>query len=301
VPTLARLLAGTDEVAAVVTQPDRRRGRGRKNSPSPVAECALAARVPVLRPERVGDAACVDALRALEPDLGVVVAFGQFLPKKIRELPRLGHLVNGHASILPRHRGAAPIAHAILAGDSESGVSVMRVEREMDAGPVCLVKRTPIGPDETAGELEERLARIAADAISEALPEIATGRAHWTEQDAGAATFAPKLAPEDGRLDFRQPAAELARRVRGLTPRPGTFVVLGGGERLRILRAEAADASPGDPPGTVRIHAEELRVATGAGWLVVRVLQKPGGRPLPTGAFLRGNPIADGTYLETAT
>ncbi|MDH3685338.1 MAG: methionyl-tRNA formyltransferase, partial [Myxococcales bacterium] len=126
-PTLARLLAGPHEVAGVVTQPDRGRGRGRKASPSPVAECAATANVPILRPERVGDAECVEALRELDADLGVVVAFGQFLPKKVRELPRLGYLVNGHASILPRHRGAAPIAHAILAGESKTGVSVMRV------------------------------------------------------------------------------------------------------------------------------------------------------------------------------
>lgn len=281
-----------------MTQPDRRRGRGRKPSPSPVAARATSDDVPVLRPERVGDADCVEALRALDADLGVVVAFGQFLPKKVRELPRLGHLVNGHASILPRHRGAAPIAHAILAGDAESGVSVMRVEREMDAGPVCLVKKTPIGPEETAGELEKRLADVAAEAIAEALPAIADGHVQWVEQDAALATVAPKLEVEDGRLDFRRPARELARRVRGLTPRPGTFFMVDG-ERLRILRAEAGEEATGDPPGTVRVHGDTLRVATGAGWLIPLVLQKPGGRPTPTDAFLRGHPIPDETHLET--
>jgi len=298
VPTLARLLAGPHEVAAVVTQPDRPRGRGRRPSPSPVAERATKAGVPVLRPERVGDPECVEALRAFDADLGVVVAFGQFLPKKVRELPHLGYLVNGHASVLPRHRGAAPIAHAILAGDSVSGVSVMRVEREMDAGPVCLVKEIPIGPDETAGELEERLADVAAEAIAEALPDIAAGRAQWVEQDTALATLAPKLEVEDGRLDFRRPATDLARTVRGLTPRPGTFFMLDGA-RLRVLRATARDEDTGDPPGTVRVEGDMLRVATGAGWLVPLLLQKPGGRPTPTDAFLRGRPIPDGTQLET--
>ena len=263
-----------------------------------MAERAAADGVPVLRPERVGDPDCVEALRALDADLGVVVAFGQFLPKQVRELPRLGHLVNGHASILPRHRGAAPIAHAILAGDSESGVSVMRVEREMDAGPVCLVKKTPIGPDETAGELEERLAGVAADAIAEALPDVAAGRAQWREQDHALATLAPKLEVEDGRLDFRRSADELARTVRGLTPRPGTFFELDGA-RLRILRATARDEVADDPPGTVRLGGDTLGVATGAGWLVPLVLQKSGGRPTPTDAFLRGRPIPDGTRLAT--
>ena len=297
-PTLVRLLAGPHDVAAVVTQPDRPRGRGRKASPSPVAESAAAAGVPILRPERVGDAGSVDALRALDTDLGVVVAFGQFLPKQVRELPRLGLLVNGHASILPLHRGAAPIAHSILAGDTETGVSVMRVEREMDAGPVCQVLKIPIGADESAGELEERLAETAAEAISSALPEIEAGRVRWTEQDSAAATFAPKLESADGRLDFRRSAAELARRVRGLTPRPGTFFLLGG-ERIRILRAEASKEPAGDAPGVVRIVDGVLRVATGTGWLIPLELQKPGGRPTPSDAFLRGRPIPDGTRLET--
>ena len=296
-PTLARLLAGPHEVAAVVSQPDRRRGRGRKPSPSPVATCAADAGVPVLRPERVGEPDSAEALRTFDADLGVVVAFGQFLPKRIRELPRLGYLVNGHASLLPRHRGAAPIAHAILAGDAETGICVMRVEREMDAGPVCLVKRTPIGSEESAGELEVRLAALSADAIAEALDEIAAGTAAWTEQDHGAATEAPKLDPEDGRLDLRQPAAELARRVRALNPRPGTFVERDG-ERLRILRASVLPDAAHAAPGTVRIHDGELRVATGSGWLVPTELQRPGGRPTPTAAFLRGHPIDDGARLE---
>jgi methionyl-tRNA formyltransferase len=283
-------------VAGVVTQPDRPRGRGRRTQPSPVAALALDARVPLLRPERVGDAAVVAALAELGADLGVVVAFGQFLPKSVRTLPRQGFLVNAHASLLPRHRGAAPVAHAILAGDAETGISVMRVEREMDAGPVALVRRTPIGADEDAGALEERLAALAADAIAEAVDRAAAGTLAWTPQDGSRATFAPKLGPDDARLDWREPAAALARRVRAMAPRPGAFTDWRG-ERLRILAARADLAPAKDPPGTVRLGVGALRVATGAGWLVPTRLQRAGGVPIAADAFLRGRPFDDGARL----
>jgi len=300
VPSLERLRAGRHAVVGVVTQPDRPRGRGRKPSPSPVAACALAAGIPVLRPERLGEGDAVAALRALAPDLGVVVAFGQFLPRAVRELPRLGYCVNAHASILPRHRGAAPIAHAILAGERETGISVMRVEREMDAGPVALVRRTPIEPDETAGELEARLAELAASALEEAIERIAGGRVAWTPQDPAGATLAPKLSRADAALDFAEPADALARRVRALAPRPGATAVLAG-EPLRILGARALPGHAGDPPGTLRRDGGTLRVATGDGWLVPTVLQRAGGRALPADAFLRGHPVADGARLERAS
>ena len=297
-PSLERL-RGRHPVVGVVSQPDRPRGRGRRPSPSPVAACALAAGIPLWRPERVGDAESVAALRALAPDLGVVVAFGQFLPRAVRELPRLGYLVNAHASLLPRHRGAAPIARAILAGDAETGISVMRVERTMDTGPVALERRTPIGPEETAGELEGRLAALAALALEEALEEIAAGAVVWRPQDDAAATLAPKLGREDALLDFAEPAEALARRVRALAPRPGAVALLAG-ERLRILGARALPGAPGVPPGTARTAEGALRIATGDGWLVPTRLQRAGGRPLATDEFLRGHPIADGTRLARA-
>jgi methionyl-tRNA formyltransferase len=286
-------------VVAVVSQPDRPRGRGRRPSPSPVAARALAAGLPLLRPERVGDAETVAALRACAPDLGVVVAFGQFLPRAVRELPRLGYLVNAHASLLPRHRGAAPIAHAILAGDRETGVSVMRVERAMDAGPVALERRTPIGAEETAGDLETRLAALAALALEEALEEIASGTVAWRPQDDAAATLAPKLGREDAVLDFAEGAEALARRVRALAPRPGAVALLAG-EPLRLLGAHALPGRAGDPPGTVRRDGGALRIATGDGWLAPTRLQRAGGRALAADEFLRGHPIADGARLERA-
>ena len=296
VPTLARLAEGRHRVVAAVSQPDRPRGRGRKPSPSPVAAAAERLGIAALRTESAAGADFAAELAALEPDLGVVVAFGQFLPKRVRELPRAGYLINAHASLLPRHRGAAPIARAILAGDAETGISVMRVEREMDAGPVALVRRTPIGPDETAGELEARLAALAADAIEAAVELVASNRIEWTEQDPARASFAPKLGPDDARLDWAEPAAALARRVRALSPRPGAFASYAG-ERLRILRAAALPAAGPlpDPPGTVRLAP--LRIATGAGWLAPRVLQRAGGRPLEVDDFQRGRGLPDGARL----
>lgn len=301
-PTLERLLAGPHPVIAVVTQPDRPRGRGEHRSPSPVAEAAERAGLSAWRTERAGEPAFVERLRALEPDLGIVVAFGQFLPKPLRELPRAGFLLNAHASLLPRHRGAAPIAHAILAGDAETGISVMRVEREMDAGAVALVRRTAIGPDETTGELEERLAQLAGDAIEEALARQAAGGLAFREQDASLATLAPKITVDDARLDWRGPAAALGRKVRAMAPRPGAWTTWEG-ERLRILRARVLTEPAVDPSGTVRqgdVDAAPLRIATGAGWLAPLVLQRAGGRALDAADFQRGRGIPDGARLDGA-
>ena len=305
VPTLEKLLVGRHPVVAVVSQPDRPRGRGRQLEPSPVAAVALRSGLPLLRPERVGDAEVEHSLRELALDLGVVVAFGQFLPRRIRELPRLGYLVNGHASLLPRWRGAAPIARAILAGDARTGISVMRVEREMDAGPVALVRELAIGPEEDAGALTTRLAELCADAIAQALDAIAASTASWTEQDPAGASFAPKLGPEEMRLEWREPAAALVRRVRAFAPSPGAWTELDG-ERLRILAARAEAGPADDTPGSVRRQAlpgpdaqrrSILRIATGDGWLVPLRVQRAGGRELDVDAFLRGREIPDGARL----
>ena len=284
-------------MVAVVTQPDRPRGRGRKLSPSPVAEIALAAGKPVLRPENVNTPESAEELRAFAPDLGVVVAFGQFVAKRIRELPTLGYLINGHASLLPRFRGAAPIPHAILAGDTETGVSVMRLEREMDAGPVAAMRSIAIAPDENTGSLTERLAHLTADLIVETVDVIAADRVVWTDQDDSLATLAPKIERDDARLDFSEAAAVLVRRVRAMAPKPGAFA-MEGDQPLRILAAEAVPGSCGDAPGTVRVTDDGgLRIATGEGWLIPRILQRSGGRALDVRDLQRGRPISDGARL----
>ncbi len=280
VPTLERLLEGPHEVCVVVSQPDRGRGRGRKTSPSPVSRAASRRGRPAAAP-RAGGVARVPrgAGRSTPPDLGVVVAFGQFLPRKVRELPRLGYLVNAHASLLPRHRGAAPIAHAILAGDRKTGISVMRVEREMDAGPVALVREIEIGDDEDAGSLATRLAALAAGGHRRSASTRSPGsRIEWTEQDASRATFAPKIGRDDARLDFREPAQALLRRVRAMAPSPGAFTRAGRRapadprrpRRRRAGRRRARQRCGATP-------ADALRIATGAGWLVPLQVQRAGG------------------------
>jgi methionyl-tRNA formyltransferase len=239
----------------------------------------------------------VEALRRLEADLGVVVAFGQFLPKKVREHPRRGYLINGHASLLPRHRGAAPIAHAILAGEATTGVSVMRVEREMDAGPVALVRELAIHPDENTGELTARMAALTADAIADALEQIAEGHVTWAPQDATRASFAPKIGKADARIDWGQPAEAVRNRVRAMAPSPGAWTLLEG-QTLRILAARATTEPVDRPPGTVQ-HATgaPLRIATSDGWLLPLSLQRAGGKPLDVDDYLRGRPITDGARV----
>lgn len=295
VPTLEALLAGPHDVVGIVSQPDRGRGRGRKRSPSPVSEVALREALPLLRPEKVGEAETVAALQALRPDVGVVVAFGQFIPKKVRELPSEGYLINAHASLLPKYRGAAPIARAILEGESETGISVMRVEKEMDAGAVALVARTPIGEAENAAELTERLGGIAARAIAQAVDQIAEGTIAWTEQDASRATLAAKIEKHDAVLDLRDPARVLVARIHAVSPRPAGAVTLEatGTEPVVLKIARAAwQAAEGTlpAPGTLDTNDENepLRIATGDGWLLPRVMQRPGGKPLAIADFLRG-------------
>jgi methionyl-tRNA formyltransferase len=251
----------------------------------------------LLRPERIGAAEVAQAIAKYRPDLGVVVAFGQFLPRRIRELPTCGYLINGHASLLPRHRGAAPIQRAILAGDERTGISVMRVEREMDAGPVALQRELAIGPDETSGELTNRMAALTADALADVLAAIADDRVTWTPQDDAAATLAPKIERADAALDWREPAGTLVRQVRAFAPSPGAFCRFEGGP-LRILAARAVAAASLPAPGTVAHGSDgSLRIATGNGWLVPLRLQRAGGRPLDTADFLRGHPIPDGRSL----
>lgn len=305
VPTLERLGSSRHAIAGVVSQPDRPRGRGRKPSPSPVSEVALREGLPLLRPERVGDSDCIEAMRSWQPDLGVVVAFGQFLPKTVRELPRKGYLINAHASLLPRHRGAAPIARAILAGDVETGISVMRIEREMDAGPVAHVARTRIGPRENAAELSLRLAALAAEAISVVVDSIDAGEVAWRPQDATQATHAAKVEKEDAILVLEDRAIALVHRIHALAPRPGAALALvaaGARTELKILRADALPFACGESPapGTLDRNAPAiaLRIATGDGWLVPLEVQRAGGKAMAIADFLRGFALEPGARAE---
>jgi methionyl-tRNA formyltransferase len=236
-------------------------------------------------------------LRDRAPDLGVVVAYGQFLPKPIREMPALGYLINGHASLLPRYRGAAPIVACILNGDSVTGASVMRVEREMDTGPVALQREIAIGENESGGELSHRLADATADALEEAIEKIAEARVVWTPQNPAHASTAPKIERPDRILSWSEPADALVRRVRAMAPTPGAFTTLDG-ENLQILEARCTSSRVDVGPGTVRFsESGGLQIATGDGWLLPQVLKRPGKQALPIDEFLRGKTISDGARL----
>ncbi|HXH07298.1 MAG TPA: methionyl-tRNA formyltransferase [Vicinamibacterales bacterium] len=297
-PALRRLLASRHEVVAVVSQPDRPSGRGQKVRSGPVKALALAHGVPVLQPERLRDRAFLDSLRAAHPDIGVVAAYGRILPPEILGLPRLG-LINIHASLLPKYRGAAPVQRAVMAGERETGVSIMRVVEKLDAGPVLKAARRPIGPDETAEEIEADLAERGAALVLECLDELAEGRAIETPQDEAQATYAPRLLKSEGLIDWSLPASALHNRVRGLHPWPHAYTFLDG--RRLLVRRSRPSGSPtaGAPPGTVlRASGDELVVAAGEGTaLQLLEVQPEGRRPMTAREFLAGHPLHVGRRL----
>ncbi len=291
VPSLDAIAASRHRIAAVFTQPDRPSGRGRHLAASPVKERALALGLPVLQPATLKDAEAAGAIGSFAPDVMVVVAYGLLLPPAVLAMPRLGCL-NVHASLLPRWRGAAPVARAILAGDSRTGVCIMRMEPGLDTGPVMLARPTTIGAEETAGELEGRLARVGGSAIVEALDALAAGRAEFTEQDPALATRAAKLTKSEARLDWREDAAALARRVRALNPRPMAETTLDGAQ-LRIHDAAAVAAAPGPVPGTiVSAGADGIVVSAGEGALSLRQVQLPGRRAVSAGELANARSLA---------
>ena len=300
VPSLRALGASAHTLVGVVSQPDRPRGRGRTIEDTPVKRAATELGVDVLQTESVGEESALAWMRARSPELGVVVAFGQFIPKSVRELPRLG-LINGHASLLPRWRGAAPIEWAIDAGDARTGISVMRVVREMDAGDVCLSRETAIGPDETAGELTTRLAALAAQALVAAVDELDSGRAVFVPQDAAGVTLAPKLDRGFAKLDFSLPAERLLRRIRAATPRPGVDLELTrAAKRLRIVRARLGPPHAGVArPGALRVESGRLLLAAGDAWLELAEIQLAGKRPMRADEVLRGFRVPDAEEART--
>jgi methionyl-tRNA formyltransferase len=277
IPSLDAIAASRHRIAAVFTQPDRPSGRGRALSASPVKERALGLGLPVRQPATLRDEGVAAEIAALAPDVMVVVAYGLLLPPAILGLPRLGCL-NVHASLLPRWRGAAPVARAIEAGDALTGVCVMRMEAGLDTGAVMLCRETPIAARETAGELESRLAEAGGLAILAALDALAAGRSVFEPQDDTQATWAAKLTKAEARLDWREPAVQLGRRVRALNPWPVAETTLDGAQ-LRIHEADAASAPHGPVPGTIlRADSDGISVMTGEGALRLRRVQLPGRR-----------------------
>jgi methionyl-tRNA formyltransferase len=288
VPSLAACLAAGCDVAAVVTQPERPGDRGRP-APRPVGELARERGLPLLQPHRIREPAATAELLDLGLDALVVAAYGQILPVALLEGPRLGG-VNVHGSLLPRWRGASPVAAAILAGDAETGVSIMRMDAGMDTGPVYAMRGTPIAAAETAPELTGRLAALGADLLVEVLAGLEAGTVTAAPQDGAAATLAPRLRREDGRVDWSEMgAAEVDRRVRGLDPWPGVTAPLGGTEVRLLAGAPLSRGDGAGPPGTVlRTDREVAEVATREGVYAVRRVQPPGRRPMDAAAYLRG-------------
>jgi len=293
-PILEALLVRADPVVGVVCQPDRPRGRGLGVSAPAVKRLAEANRLPVLQPERLRDAAFQDALRALAPDLVVVAAYGKILPRAVLDLPPRG-CINVHASLLPRHRGAAPIAWSILAGDAVTGVTIMAMNEEMDAGDILLQRETPIAPDDTGGTLGERLARLGAAAIGEAIDGLQAGTLRPVPQPAAGVTFAPRIEREHCRLDWRRTAIELERQVRALAPSPSAFTTLGG-KLLKVHRAALATGT-GPAGQVVAAGPDGLVVAAGTGALRLLEVQLEGRRRLSAAEFLIGHRLAPGTCL----
>lgn len=274
---LKALLDGPDEVIAVYTQPDRPAGRGQKLMPGPVKQLALQHNIPVLQPPTLRDAAAQTELAALKPDLLVVVAYGLILPQAVLDIPRLG-CINSHASLLPRWRGAAPIQRAVEAGDTESGVTVMRMEAGLDTGPMLLKITTPISAQDTGGTLHDRLAELGPTAVLQAITGLTDGTLVGEVQDDALATYAHKLNKEEARIDWTRPAEELERLVRAFNPWPICHSTLAG-EALKILAAEVSEGQ-GTPGTILSVSKDGLIVACGKDVLRLTRLQLPGGKPL---------------------
>lgn len=296
IPSFEALLAAGHEVAALVTQPDRARGRGMAVSPSPLKSVALAGGIPVLQPPRIREPEAKAALEALGAEIHVVVAYGQILPRAVLDVPPRG-TINVHASLLPRYRGAAPIQWAIVRGETVTGVTTMLLDEGLDTGPILQARSVPIEPEETTPELEPRLARHGAELLLDTLRGMQDGSVRPTAQDASAATLAPRLEKADGVLSWSEPAEDIARRVRGLQPWPGT-TTLYEGRALKVLHARVSGTGPGEPGTVLAAGAEGILVACGAGSRVLILeVQPESRRPMSAASFVAGARLRPGHRL----
>lgn len=297
VPCLDKLMAEGHDVAAVATQPDRPKGRGQRLAASPVKEAALGYGLPVLQPEKIKNAGFIADLAALQPDVIVVVAFGQFLPQVLLEMPRVG-CINVHASLLPRYRGAAPIHWAVINGETRTGITTMYMDSGMDTGDMIVKAELTIGPDETTGQLHDRLMLLGAETLSRTLALVAEGQAPRTPQDHPSATYAPLLTRETERIDWEKPAQAVHNLVRGLAPWPGAFCYHGA-KTLKIWSSEYLAGPSGHRPGEIlEVGPAGPVVAAGTGAVRLREVQPENRRRMEAGEYVRGYGLEVGETLR---
>jgi methionyl-tRNA formyltransferase len=298
VPILEALTKTPHVIPGVFTRPDQPAGRGKKIQPSPVKVLAESRGLPILQPKSFRRPEAADALRNMAPDLVVVAAFGLILPSDVLAIPARGS-VNTHASLLPRHRGAAPIMAAILAGDSETGITLMQMDPGLDTGPILAQRAIPVDQVDTTGTLTPKLARVAADLLIETLPRILAGEIVPHPQDETQATVFRTIRKEEGLIDWTRPAIELARRVRAFNPWPSAYTFWNG-LSLKVLRASTIPSMPNAPPGQVIQNRDEIVVATGDGGLVLQDIQLSGKRAMGIDDFVRGQRDFVGSMLKNA-
>lgn len=293
IPSFEALIDAGHDVVALVTQPDREKGRGRGLAPPPLKPVAETRGVGVLQPRRINEPEAQESLRRLAPEIQVVVAYGQILPRSVIDIPPCG-TVNLHASLLPRYRGAAPIQWAIVRGESETGVTTMLIDEGLDTGPTFLSRSTPIGPEETAAELEPRLARLGAQVLLETVDGVGSGRIAPRPQDDARVSLAPLIRKEDGRIDWTSRAEDIARRVRGFSPWPGAQTALAS-RPLKVLRSRSAESGPGDPGTVIAVGREGILVACGEGTrLCLLEVQPESRRAMDAAAFAAGSRLGPG-------
>ncbi|ABQ25027.1 methionyl-tRNA formyltransferase [Geotalea uraniireducens] len=293
-PTLQKLLDRGEDVIAVITQPDRPKGRGQQTLPPPVKVLAERHGIPVMQPLKVRVPEVVESIRSLAPDLIVVVAFGQILPKSLLDIPKYG-CINVHASLLPRWRGAAPLNWCIINGETETGVTTMMMDVGLDTGDMLVKRSTPIDPDENTQSLHDRLSVVGAEALAETLDLLTAGKLVREKQDDALTCYAPMLKKEDGLIDWSKEPQTIKNLVRGMTPWPGAFSFLDG-KMLKIYRVGTAGGE-GTPGSVIRAGREGLEVACSGGSIVIEELQLEGKKRLHAGDFLAGYKIAPGSIL----
>ena len=295
--TLSKLIDSKHELIGVVTQPDKQKGRGKELSCSPVKELAVKYNIPVYQPNKAKDPEFLELVREMAPEVIVVAAFGQILPKALLDIPPYG-CINVHGSLLPKYRGAAPIQYSIINGESETGITIMHMDVGIDTGDMILQGKLQIAENETGGSLFDKMARLGADLLIEALQQLEAGCAVRIPQDNDKATNVKTLTKEMGLIDFKQPAIKIEHLIRGLNPWPSAYTYLAG-KTLKLWHASVEPTSDHSavPGQVVELRKDSMVVATGDGALVIKELQLEGKKRMTTDAFLRGYPVALGTIL----